>query len=507
MHRCASLVLIVGLYMDIALSKSRALMMCASSVTLLAAMFGAQQAAAHGYMTEPPSRAYACKLGLNANCGPAQYEPQTVGEAPKGFPTFGPADGKIPSGGNATFAALDAQAATRWHLTEISDRSTTFNWFYTAAHKSTRWEYFITKTGWNPNLPLTRDSFELTPFCQIDGGGGVPIDGSAGGTGPAAQKHACTIPDDRSGQHVILGAWTVDDTAAAFYDIVDVNISADAGPAPDPDGWKNVGVITPTQALLPGDLVKARAFTGSTESAEYSFSIGIDSVEDGQPENWSFKLAQAVNAANQPVRAGVRNEDGSIEPIKGANTFFVKPVSGVTSYQMLTTLVPDPAAYMHVHDVAPDYVLEKGRGTVAFTVMTNKNITVEATVYDAANKQVGFTKQVVNATTAPASVSVVSAPGTHSLKLIATSEDGRENFQHLKSMTFSGEGAAQEYDAVYPEGFADYKAGTLVLQSKNGKVYECQPFPNSGYCAQYAQSNTQFEPGIGSHWEMAWTEK
>ena len=493
--------------MNIALSKSRTLLRCASSVTLLAAMFGAQQAAAHGYMSEPPSRAYACKLGLNTNCGPAQYEPQTVGEAPKGFPAFGPADGKIPSGGNAMFAALDAQAATRWHLTEISNRSVEFRWFYTAAHKSTRWEYFITKAGWNPNLALTRDSFELTPFCQVDGAGGVPIDGAAGGTGPAAQKHACTLPADRSGQHVILGAWTVDDTAAAFYDVVDVNISADAGPAPDPDDWKNVGVIAPTQTLLPGDSVKARAFTGSSESAEYSFSIGIDSVEEGQPENWSFKLAQAVNAANKPVRAGVRNEDASIEPIKGANTFFAKPESGVTSYQMLTTLVPDPAAYLHVHDVAPEYILEKGRGSVAFTLMTNKNITVEATVYDAANKQVGFTKQALNATTAPVSVDVISAPGAHSLKLIASSEDGRENFQALKPLTLVGEGGAQEYDAVFPEGFAAYKAGTLVLQPKTGKVYECQPFPNSGYCAQYSPNAAQFEPGVGSHWTMAWTEK
>lgn len=497
----------MGFHMNATLFNSRIFMGCASSVTLLAAMFGSSQVAAHGYMSEPPSRAYACRLGLNANCGPAEYEPHSVGEGPKGFPVSGPVDGQIPSGGIEFFSALNAQAANRWHLTEITNRNVEFNWFYTAAHKTTRWEYFITKTGWNPNLALARDSFELTPFCQVEGGGGVPIDGSEGGGGPAAQKHACTIPADRTGQHVILGAWTIDNTAAAFYNVVDVNIIADTGPAPAPDDWKNVGVITPTHALLPGDSVKARAFTGSAESAEYSFSIGIDSVEEGQPENWSFKLAQAVNAANKPVRAGVRNEDASIEPIKGANTFFAKPESGVTSYQMLTTLVPDPAAYMHVHDVAPEYVLEKGRGSVAFTLMTNKNITVEATVYDAANKQVGFTKQILNAETAPVRVDVISSPGAHSLKLIASSEGGRENFQALKPLTLTGEGGAQEYDAVFPEGLVTYKAGTLVYQPKTEKVYECQPFPNSGYCTQYTLNATQFEPGVGSHWTMAWTEK
>lgn len=486
---------------------SRVLMGCASSLTLMAALFASQHAAAHGYMNEPPSRAYACKLGQNTNCGPAQYEPQTVGEAPKGFPAFGPADGKLASGGNATFEALDAQSATRWHLTEISDRNVEFSWFFTAAHKTTKWEYFITKAGWNPNLPLTRATFDATPFCSVEFAGAVPIEGSVGGTGEVAQKHACVIPADRSGQHVILGAWTVDDTPAAFYSVSDVNITADTGPTPEPDGWTNVGAVTPTQALLPGDSVKARAFTGSTESAEYSFVIGIDSVEQGQPENWSFKLAETVNAANKPVRAGVRNEDGSIEPIKGANTFFVKAETGITSYQMLTTLVPDPDAYMHLHAVAGEYVLDKGRTEVGFTVMTNKNITLEATVFDATNKQVGFTKQTINASSAPVNIAVTSAPGEHSLKLIATSHDGRENFQDYKALKLTGEGGGEQYDAIFPEGVAGYKAGTTVLQPKTGKVYECQPFPNSGYCVQYSPTASQFEPGVGSHWNMAWTEK
>lgn len=490
--------------MTSALSKSRTLMGCASSLTLMAAMFASQQVAAHGYMNEPPSRAYACRLALNTNCGPAEYEPQTVGEAPKGFPQFGPADGKIPSGGNAMFSALDAQSATRWHLTEIKDRNTEFSWFYTAAHKSTKWQYFITKAGWNPNLPLTRDDFDATPFCSVEGGGGVPIDGAAGGNGPAAKKHACVIPADRSGQHVILGAWTVDDTAAAFYDVVDVNITAEG---PTPDGWTKVGMLTPTQSLLPGDTVKARAFTGSAESAGYSFSIGIDSVEEGQPENWSYKLAQTVNEADKSVRAGVRNEEGTIEPIKGTNTFYAKAESGVTNYQLQANMVPDPSAYMHVHDVAAEYVLDDGKGNVSLTLMTNKNITVEATIYNEVNKQVGYTKQTVNATTAPVNVAVRSAPGAHSLKLIASSADGRENFQDLKALNLTGEGSPLKYDAIYPEGFASYKAGTTVLQPKTGLVYECKPWPVSGYCAQYSPTASQFEPGTGSHWTMAWTEQ
>ena len=490
--------------MTVALSKSRALMGCASSLTLMAAMFASQQVAAHGYMSDPPSRAYACVKKLNTDCGTAVYEPQSVGETNKGFPTFGPADGQIASGGLSQFFAIDAQSATRWHLSEITDRNVQFDWYYEAAHKTTKWEYFITKAGWNPNLPLARASFDLTPFCTVEAGGAVPVDGAEGSRGPAKEKHECVIPADRTGQHIILGAWTVDNTVAAFYNVVDVNILA---AAPDPDGWTNVGALAPSLALLPGDSVKARAFTGSAESAEYSFSIGIDSAEEGQPANWAFKLAEAVNAANKPVRAGVRNEDGNIEPIKGTNTFYAKAESGVTNYQLQTTLVPDPEAYMHVHDVAGEYVLDKGQVNVDFTLMTNKKIVVEATVYNADNKQVGSIQQTIDATTAPVSVAVRSAPGAHSLKLIATSEDGRENFQDLKALNLTGEGGSQEYDAIYPEGFATYKAGTTVLQPKNGKVYECKIFPYSGFCAQYAPSATHYEPGTGSNWTDAWIEK
>lgn len=162
---------------------------------------------------------------------------------------------------------------------------------------------------------------------------------------------------------------------------------------------------------------------------------------------------------------------------------------------------------MHVHDVAGEYVLDKGQVNVDFTLMTNKKIVVEATVYNADNKQVGSIQQTIDATTAPVSVAVRSAPGAHSLKLIATSEDGRENFQDLKALNLTGEGGSQEYDAIYPEGFATYKAGTTVLQPKNGKVYECKIFPYSGFCAQYAPSATHYEPGTGSNWTDAWIEK
>jgi len=46
-----------------------------------------------------------------------------------------------------------------------------------------------------------------------------------------------------------------------------------------------------------------------------------------------------------------------------------------------------------------------------------------------------------------------------------------------------------------------------VLQPKDGKVYECKPFPYSGYCMQWNSASNNYEPGVGSNWQDAWVVK
>src|SRR5450830_388972 len=200
---------------------------CVSSLAVIATLVASQHVAAHGYLNDPPSRAFACQKGLNNDCGQAQYEPQSVGETTKGFPNGGVADGKIASGGIALFSPMDIQSASRWYKTEITDRTINFDWYYRATHPATKYEYFITRNGWNANQALTRASFDLTPFCSVDAGGRLPTDQPQGSDGPAREKHPCEIPADKSGYHVILGMWTVADTGGAFHNVVDVNIVAE----------------------------------------------------------------------------------------------------------------------------------------------------------------------------------------------------------------------------------------------------------------------------------------
>lgn len=470
----------------------------ACSLALLSSLVIIQPANAHGYLVDPPSRAYACRLGKNTDCGAATYEPQSVGETTKGFPATGPVDGKIASGGHPNFTKMDIQTPTRWHRTEVLNRTIDFDWYYHAAHLTTGWEYFITKADWNPGQPLSRASFELTPFCTQSGGAVAPIDGAAGGHGPAREKHRCTLPNDRSGHHVILGAWTVADTAAAFYNVVDVDIRADGGPV---DGWSSVGTLAATRALLTGDKVTLRAFNGSAPSEAYNVDLTIASTEQGQAQNWSLALAQKLNAAHSLVRAGLRDEDGAIEPVRGTNTLFAKADSSVTSYQQQFDLVPDTGASMTLQGVPAEYVLDKGRVEVVFNVATNRDLQVEALVFDANHKQVGSSTQRVNATTAPITVDVRTSPGVHQITLIGSSADGRVSLQAAQSVQMTGEPGGVEYDFVYPQGKEHYKAGVKVFQEKTGEVYECKPFPYAGWCPQ---SPAHYEPGTGSSWQDAW---
>ncbi|MFD0587371.1 lytic polysaccharide monooxygenase [Paenibacillus sp. GCM10027627] len=166
---------------------------------------------AHGYVDSPGSRAIKCKNGLNTNCGPVIYEPQSL-EGVKGFPISGPADGQIASAGHSFFSNLDQQSPTRWHKSNLSSGPNTFTWKFTILRPTTNFRYFITKPNWDPNAPLTRSQLDLTPFCTIEGNGQSP---------PITVSHNCNVPA-RTGYHVILAVWDIQNTPNAFYNVIDV---------------------------------------------------------------------------------------------------------------------------------------------------------------------------------------------------------------------------------------------------------------------------------------------
>ncbi|MBO1582585.1 lytic polysaccharide monooxygenase [Bacillus sp. XF8] len=171
-----------------------------------------EKASAHGYVESPASRSYLCKQGVNTNCGPIQYEPQSV-EGPGSFPQLGPSDGQIAGAGH--FPDLDVQTVDRWKKVTLSGGKNTFQWKLTAPHSTKEWKYYITKKDWDPNKPLSRSDLDLVPFYVKNDGGIRP------GT---TVIHEANVPTDRNGYHLILAVWEIADTGNAFYQVIDVNL-------------------------------------------------------------------------------------------------------------------------------------------------------------------------------------------------------------------------------------------------------------------------------------------
>lgn len=190
----------------------RKLSRCLVVFSVLLGMFGFSiKGSAHGYVSSPGSRAYLGTTAggrLNQNVGRAQWEPQSI-EAKKN--TF--IEGKIASAGVSGFEPLDDQTMSRWHKNTISTGSLSITWYLTAPHRTSTWDYYITKPGWNPNNPLKISDFEQ--IKQIDDHGAVP---------QKIVNQKITIPSNRKGYNIILAVWNISDTTNAFYQVINVNI-------------------------------------------------------------------------------------------------------------------------------------------------------------------------------------------------------------------------------------------------------------------------------------------
>lgn len=221
--------------------------------------FIGQTAFAHGYVSAPASRSYQGMLdrkegtpGWSGLYGGAAAEPQSM-EGRKNFPEEGPADGTLPSGGLTRFAEMNKQSATMWKKQNIKSGVNTFTWTYTATHRTSKWTYWITKNGWNPNAPIKRSDLQLIGTVQ--------------GNGAQAStnlSHQINVPADHNGYHVILAVWDVYDTGGAFYQAIDVNVN---GSSNTPSA--------PAAPAVPAGL-KADHVTAST--AKISWNAQVDAI-------------------------------------------------------------------------------------------------------------------------------------------------------------------------------------------------------------------------------------
>ncbi|ROV61480.1 N-acetylglucosamine-binding protein GbpA [Vibrio ponticus] len=463
------------------------------------------QVAAHGYVSEfdggiAGSRAALCKYPTadtnekNTNCGAIQYEPQSV-EGPEGFPEAGPADGKIASAQSALATALDEQTADRWVKRPITAGMQSFEWTFTANHVTRDWKYYITKTDWNSNQVLSRDSFDLNPFCVIEGNMVQP---------PKQVSHECNVPE-REGYHVILAVWDVGDTAAAFYNVIDVKFDGQGPVVPE---WNQAGQINPTMDLNLGDKVFTRVFDKSGENVAYRTELTISEHSLTQAKNWSHALATKINQEQTAIKAGQYRED-KFTPAYGSNPVYLQTGSGLErveiGYQIET---PEPEYALTIEGLESEYTITEQATELDLTLVAEGDIDVELTVYNHGRAALAsWTGQLNDGQYLPVSLTLSKAePGHHIL--VSRIKDQAGNLVDQVNYDFHLVNAptpppAGDYDFIFPENVKSYTAGTKVLAS-DGQIYQCKPFPYSGYCSQWTENATHYTPATGSHWTMAW---
>ncbi|MFF7862951.1 chitin-binding protein [Pseudomonas sp. LLC-1] len=190
---------------------------------------------AHGGIATPKSRAFfAEERGLiegNLQYGieSGKFFPQVKGELADPYAKEDvhsippPVDGKIASGERPGASYLD-RTDVIWDKHDVtSGSSLEFIWHFSARHKYRRFNYFITKVGWNPSEPLSRAQFESEPFAtslnELQPYWSF-TDEQMWPTQPTT--HNLRLPE-RQGYHVLLGVWEIAETDKAFYQVVDLN--------------------------------------------------------------------------------------------------------------------------------------------------------------------------------------------------------------------------------------------------------------------------------------------
>lgn len=405
-------------------------------LTMFVVFLIADKASAHGYIDGPASRAYLCKTGVNKDCGAVQYEPQSL-EALKGFPAAGPADGKIASA-NGAFPEMDQQSATRWSKVNITAGTNTFHWTLTAAHATSTWKYYITKENWNPNAPLTRDSFDLTPFCSVDYKGKQP---------PKSYSDTCNVPQ-RTGYHVILAVWEVADTANAFYNVLDVDF-----------GGSN---SSDTQAPTAPVSLTASNVTANTVTLSWGASTDNVGVTGYKVYNGNSLVGSVPGSTLSYTVTGLTPST--------AYSFNVKAVDAAGNQSPASnsaTVTTGPAANDTVAPTAPGNLHVMGTPTASSVSL----------MWSASTDNVGVTGYrvykgselvaTVSGTTTDYVVTGLSAETTYSFTVYAVDAAGNVSAaSNAVQATTAAAPAAQPWAA----GVA-YAAGDQV--SYNGSVYEC----------------------------------
>ncbi|OJH40719.1 lytic polysaccharide monooxygenase [Cystobacter ferrugineus] len=303
-------------------------------LTSLGLVLPLDAALAHGGLTFPATRTYACYLDGKAGGGggdlqptnPACVEAVALGGKNPLWNWFGNLisnaggrhreiipDGKL-CGPTPLFDAYNL-AHPAWPTTTLKSGTTiTIRYNAWAPHPGT-WYQYVTRDGWDPSQPLKWSDLEPVPFDTVTD---PPINGS--GPDGAEYTWSAQLPVGKSGRHIIYSIWQRSDSPEAFYNCSDVIFDSGApdAEAPTAPGTPTASGVTGTTA----DLSWAAAHDNQgVVGYDVYHLMGSTPHRMASPTGTSTRLTGLTPSTAYSFYVVARDAAGNLSPASGVVSF------------------------------------------------------------------------------------------------------------------------------------------------------------------------------------------
>lgn len=352
----------------------------ALAATLLVAL-PTSPAMAHGGLTYPATRTYACYVngienGVGGGLNPTNPACVNMLAENGNYPFYNwfgnllsNAGGQhrtiIPDGNLcgplASFSGA-RKGGTDWPTTTLQSGSTiTLQYNAWARHPGT-WSQYVTKDGWNPSQPLKWSDLEAAPFNEVTN---PPL--REGGPQGAEYYWNATLPN-KSGRHIIYSIWQRSDSPEAFYNCSDVNFQGGpVNPTPTPTPTVNPTPTptvnptptptvnpTPTPTVNPTPTVTPTtppasgcSVTFDTTNAWNGGFVGQVTVRNGSSSavnNWELKWTFSKGEQLTQAWSSTATQSGAVVTAKAAAWNGTIAANGSTSFGFLANATNGPGA-------------------------------------------------------------------------------------------------------------------------------------------------------------------
>lgn len=148
------------------------------------------------------------------------------------------------------------------------------------------------------------------------------------------------------------------------------------------------------------------------------------------------------------------------------------------------------------------YPLRNQQALIQFEVAAASTYLVNAELYNRDGNRVASAQAQATRQRTPMTLAV-NNPGTYRLQIQANNGLGAQNY--TVSVTGRNGINPDEQSSTQPADYPEYQTGTPYqagdVVRRNGRLYQCRPWPNSGWCGQ---GELHYAPGTGMNWQDAW---